>query len=117
MRRRALGLAMIAAVRGYRCVLVMPEDMSLARRHIMRAYGAEIALTVVLLAAAGLLVRTLIHLETLPSGFDAHNVMTAKASVDDARYHEAAAVHGMVEKSVISMRAPIGLWKDANPSD
>ncbi len=40
-----ISLAMISAVRGYRCVLVMPEDMSLERRHIMRAYGAEIALT------------------------------------------------------------------------
>jgi cysteine synthase A len=40
-----ISLAMIAAVRGYRCVLVMPEDMSVARRQILRAYGAEVVLT------------------------------------------------------------------------
>ncbi len=40
-----VSLAMIAAVRGYRCVIVMPEDMSLARRHLMVRYGAEVVLT------------------------------------------------------------------------
>jgi cysteine synthase A len=40
-----ISLAMIAAVRGYRCVLVMPEDMSIARRQMLRAYGAEVVLT------------------------------------------------------------------------
>jgi cysteine synthase len=40
-----ISLAMIAAVRRYRCVLVMPEDMSLERRYVLRAYGAEIVLT------------------------------------------------------------------------
>ncbi len=66
--------------------------------------GAEVALTVVLLAAAGLLVRTLIHLETLPPGFDASNVMVAKASLDDARYHDAAAFQTLLKKSVAAMR-------------
>lgn len=40
-----IALAMIAAVRGYRCMLVMPEDMSVERRRILRAYGAEIVIT------------------------------------------------------------------------
>ncbi|MFZ1866190.1 MAG: cysteine synthase A [Polyangiales bacterium] len=40
-----ISLAMICAVRGYRCVIVMPEDMSETRRHLLKSFGAEIVLT------------------------------------------------------------------------
>jgi predicted permease len=65
---------------------------------------SEVALTVVLLVASGLLIRTLVHLQTLPSGFDATGVTAAKASLDDARFHDPAAFKKLLDESTEAMR-------------
>jgi predicted permease len=66
--------------------------------------AGEVALTVVLLAASGLLIRTLVHLETLPPGFNPNGVMTAKASLDDLRFHDTAAFKKLLDQSTAAMR-------------
>jgi predicted permease len=66
--------------------------------------AGEIALTMVLLAASGLLIRTLIHLETLPPGFNPNGVLIAKASLDDARFSDPAVFRKLMDQSTASMR-------------
>ena len=80
-------------------------------RQVMIA--AEVALTVVLLAASGLVVRTLIHLETLPPGFNGDDVMTARASLDNVRYHDAAAFRKLMRESGAAMRQIPGVQNAA----
>jgi predicted permease len=67
----------------------------------------------VLLAASGLLIRTLIHLQTLPPGFNPAGVMTARASLDDVRYHDAAAFRKLLSESTSAMRQIPGVQQSA----
>jgi predicted permease len=75
--------------------------------------AAEVALTVVLLAGSGLLIRSLVHLETLPPGFDAHGVLTAQASLDEAEYHDPARFATLMRESVAAMERIPGVTNAA----
>jgi len=48
-----VGLAMVAAARGYQCILVMPDSMSIERRRLLSAYGAQVVLVEGALGMAG----------------------------------------------------------------
>ncbi|MEN8227845.1 MAG: cysteine synthase A [Bacteroidota bacterium] len=89
-----IGLAMVAAVKGYRVILVMPESMSVERRNILKAYGAEIVLTPREQGMKGSMQRAeelSVELENswIPSQFDnpsnpsIHEVTTAQEILDD----------------------------------
>jgi predicted permease len=71
-------------------------------RHALVA--AEVALSLVLLVGAGLMVRTLAYLNGLNPGFDPHNVITAQASLQDARYQTAKAVSRLYAGSLAQIR-------------
>jgi macrolide transport system ATP-binding/permease protein len=81
---------------------ISSSGQSLRIRQVLIA--GEVALTVVLLAGSGLLIRSLIHLETLPPGFNPNGVMTAKASLDDARYHDPVAFRRLMSESINAMQ-------------
>lgn len=88
-------------IRSFMASRTVPGVERLRLRQVLIA--GEVALTMVLMAAGGLLIRTLIHLETLPPGFDPQGVMTAKVSLDDARYVDAAAFDRLMRESTTAM--------------
>ena len=89
-----IGLAMVAAVKGYKLVLVMPESMSLERRRLMLAYGATFDLTPKEKGMKGAIARTLELIEQTPDSWmpqqfenaanlEVHRRTTAQEIVED----------------------------------
>jgi cysteine synthase A len=89
-----IGLAMVAAVKGYRLILVMPESMSIERRRVMLAYGAEFVLTPRELGMKGAIAKAKELHETTPDSWtpqqfdnpaniEIHKTTTAKEILAD----------------------------------
>ena len=64
-----IGLASVAAARGYRIIIVMPETMSVARRQLMRAYGAALVLTEGAKGMKGAIAKAKELADTIPHAF------------------------------------------------
>lgn len=64
-----IGLCSVAAVRGYRVIIVMPETMSLERRQLMRAYGAQLVLTDGAQGMAGAIAKAEELAQEIPGAF------------------------------------------------
>ena len=64
-----IGLSMVAAARGYRIIIVMPETMSMERRLLMKAYGAELVLTEGSKGMKGAIAKAEELAEEIPGGF------------------------------------------------
>src|SRR5262245_31830305 len=64
-----IGLAIVCAAKGYRCILTMPASMSLERRQLLEAYGAEVVLTEPELQMDGAIARAAECVQQTPGAF------------------------------------------------
>jgi cysteine synthase A len=67
-----IGLAMVCAVKGYRLILTMPENMSVERQKLLQAYGAEVILTPAIADMQGAIARANQLLMAIPKAFSPH---------------------------------------------
>ena len=83
-----IALAMVAAARGYPCMVVMPEDMSVERRNLMRAYGAKIELTSKERGMGGAMARARQLAESITAEGGAVFMTRQFDNLDNAQAHE-----------------------------
>jgi predicted permease len=118
----SIGTSLLFGMLPALAVFRMDPGMVLGQRTVAGTRGhrarqllivVEVALTVVLLAGSGLLIRSVIHLQTLPPGFDPNGVLTAQASLDQADYHDPARFTALMQQSVAAMQRIPGVMQAA----
>jgi putative ABC transport system permease protein len=87
-----------------------------SRRMLGALVVAEVALSLVLLAGAGLLIRSFLRLQGLDSGFQTDGVVTARVSLPGARYNEPARIASFYQEALQRIRALPGVQQAAGVS-
>lgn len=121
-----ISLAMIASARGYRCILVMPEDMSVTRRLVMKSFGAEIELTPAAMGMLGAVRKAEAILKRLdlgycpkqfenPANVEAHQLSTGPEILEQSPIFPTAFVTGVGSGGTITGVAKVLKERAVNP--
>ena len=102
-----IGLAMISAVRGYKCILTMPETMSLERVYILKSYGAEVVLTPGVEGMNGSIKKAEQLLKKIPNSFMPHQFNNA-ANPEIHRNTTAKEILAVTDKKIDAFVAGVG---------
>ena len=103
-----IGLAMVCAAKGYRCLLVMPESASVERRRIMQAYGAEILLTPAKRATDGAIEKSYALIREYPERYFLTDQYNNAANWQTHYYTTAPEIWRQTEGKVTHIVATLG---------
>ncbi len=103
-----IGLGMVCAAKGYRCLLVMPESASLERRQIMKAYGAEILLTPAARSTDGAIEKTYAMAREFPDRYFLTDQFNNEANWEAHYRHTAPEIWEQTEGKVTHIVSTLG---------
>jgi cysteine synthase A len=103
-----IGLSLVAAQRGYRCILTMSESMSLERRQLLQSYGAELVLTPEAEQMDGAIAKARQLAAETPGAFMPQQFENAQNPAMHARTTVAEIVHALGEESFDAFVAAVG---------
>jgi cysteine synthase A len=103
-----IGLALVCAAKGYRCILTMPADMSLERRQLLEAYGAEVVLTEPGALMEGAIARAREIADKTPGAFIPHQFDNPANPTVHAETTAAEILHALAGERIDAFVAGVG---------